>query len=100
MRLRLAEGSCSVFDVEYNPQGQSSTNTRAWRKFDRHGTYRIPCLASERYEPFVVLRRTQQTPMFDERFHGYGKNKVQLLVHLRRACGHPAVAAVVLSSPQ
>ncbi|KAL1526448.1 hypothetical protein AB1Y20_015160 [Prymnesium parvum] len=85
LRDCLAAKDCSVFDVEYNPQGQSSTDIQAWLSRERHDTYAIPCLVSERYEPFVVLQRTSHTPLFDERFHGYGKNKVQLLVHLRYA---------------
>ena len=31
------------------------------------------------------MERAADAPRFDERFVGYGKNKVQLLVHLRRA---------------
>ena len=119
----ITAADCSVFDVEYNPQGESSTNSRMWRKYERHGHYRVPCLASpryvpcacrrlvpsaiqsntihipsttpstipsailpatcRRYEPFVVLPRAASTPTFDERFHGYGKNKVELIIHLR-----------------
>ncbi|KAL3932480.1 MAG: hypothetical protein SGPRY_000683 [Prymnesium sp.] len=81
----LTLNDCSVFDVEYNPQGQSSTNAKAWRAYEGYGSYRIPCIASDRYEPFVLLHRTTETPLFDERFQGYGKNKVQLTVHLRYA---------------
>jgi Glycosyl-transferase for dystroglycan len=57
----------------------------------------IPCFDSLRYEPYVVLRwcpaskkggeRTNPqapvAPYYDERFHGYGKNKIQLISHLR-----------------
>jgi hypothetical protein len=61
----------------------------------------IPCFDSLRYEPYVVLRwcpvssessasASDQNnsvvpiaPYYDERFHGYGKNKIQLISHLR-----------------
>jgi hypothetical protein len=58
---------------------------------------RISCFDSLRYEPYVVLqwcRRPAATkgreevpvepaPFYDERFHGYGKNKIQYIQHLR-----------------
>jgi Glycosyl-transferase for dystroglycan len=62
----------------------------------------IPCFDSLRYEPYVVVRWCPITtnenestptdhppkvspvaPYYDERFHGYGKNKIQLISHLR-----------------
>ena len=51
----------------------------------------ITCFDSVRYEPYVVLRwcptttsRSQiSAPYYDERFHGYGKNKIELVSHLR-----------------
>jgi hypothetical protein len=59
----------------------------------------IKCFDSLRYEPYVVLRwcpvslstnsATNKTslapvaPYYDERFYGYGKNKIQLISHLR-----------------
>ena len=81
----LSSTDCVVFDGEYNPQGQASTDVRSWRALPPGSVRRIPCITSERYEPYVVLRREASTPLFDERFTGYGKNKVQLIVHLRRA---------------
>ena len=41
------------------------------------------CFKSNRYEPYMVLPMTPMTPMFEEAFHGYGKNKIQHVVHLR-----------------
>ena len=61
----------------------------------------VNCFDSYRYEPWVVLRwcplasknagvgATGDTherpvaPYFDERFHGYGKNKIEMISHLR-----------------
>ena len=36
-----------------------------------------------RYEPYLVVRK-EGTPLFDERFVGYGKNKIQHVSHLRK----------------
>jgi len=71
---------------------------------------RVPCFDSNRYEPYVVLpwcpaslmnlRQSPQllthtnaqqqpqriqpiSPYYDERFYGYGKNKIQQIAHLR-----------------
>jgi len=43
----------------------------------------IPCFHSLRYEPYLVVPRLPTTPKFDERFLGYGKNKIQWIQHLR-----------------
>ena len=85
LKACLAGKDCAVFDSEYNPTGQSSTDIGRWHKLGEGETMRIKCIRSERYEPFVTLRRDVDTPTFDERFSGYGKNKVQQLVHLRVA---------------
>lgn len=58
-----------------------STNyDRWWRATER---YRIACFHSLRYEPYLVLPSRDSTPLFDERFLGYGKNKIQWIQHLR-----------------
>lgn len=33
----------------------------------------------------MVLKRSDSLPLYDERFTGYGKNKIQFIVHLRYA---------------
>ena len=43
----------------------------------------IECFRSNRYEPYVVVSMAQM-PLYDERFAGYGKNKIQHVSHLRR----------------
>jgi len=66
---------------------KSSTDTHLtsnyekwWRSSD---LYRISCFQSLRYEPYLVLPNLNSTPTFDERFVGYGKNKIQWIQHLR-----------------
>uniref|UniRef100_A0A7S0J5T3 Glycosyltransferase-like protein LARGE2 n=1 Tax=Calcidiscus leptoporus TaxID=127549 RepID=A0A7S0J5T3_9EUKA len=58
----------------------STSYDRWWRASER---YRISCFHSLRYEPYLVLPSRNSTPMFDERFLGYGKNKIQWIQHLR-----------------
>ena len=43
-------------------------------------------LDTAKYEPYLVVR-ANATPNFDERFDGYGKNKVQFVQGLRGTAG-------------
>ncbi|KAK8799725.1 hypothetical protein WA158_006273 [Blastocystis sp. Blastoise] len=43
----------------------------------------VTCFKGQRQEPYVVVRKHNRMPMFDERFMNYGYNKVQWLEHLR-----------------
>lgn len=45
-------------------------------------------------EPYVILKRSPATPVFDERFVNYGYNKIQLIEHLR----HKGYSFLVLMS--
>jgi Glycosyl-transferase for dystroglycan len=82
-------------DTDRNPNNNKSVDDTTKPKIASS----IPCFDSLRYEPYVVLRwcptsvsSTPNTtvipirpvaPYYDERFHGYGKNKIQLISHLR-----------------
>ena len=44
---------------------QASTDVKAWRSQPAGATRRVPCITSERYEPYVVLQRDEATPLFD-----------------------------------
>lgn len=92
LRRRVAAGKCSVFQADVNPDGHRDTRSARWLRGewyegedDRALTpVKIPCLTSPRYEPYVVLRADcpRRTPYYDERFVGYGKNKIQFTTHL------------------
>lgn len=98
---------CVVFQSEFNFAGHSTTMSDRWMKQDwyekgsdadaagmRFKT--IPCFHTARYEPYVVIEWCPTTngkdggaspisPYYDERFYGYGKNKIELVSHLRRS---------------
>mmetsp|Transcript_4431 Transcript_4431/g.11351 ORF Transcript_4431/g.11351 Transcript_4431/m.11351 type:complete len:405 (+) Transcript_4431:204-1418(+) len=55
------------------------------------GLFRLPCFITDKYEPFVIVRNCVDDPKdpgpphFDERFDGYGKNKLEFIASLRGA---------------
>ena len=94
---------CIVFQSEVNWEGHYSTRSEQWleRKWyeddEEEEQFRsLPCFHTARYEPYVVLRwcpgghdgnihNKPIAPYYDERFHGYGKNKIELVSHLRKS---------------
>lgn len=83
------------YDAENEPSGETTDNN--FHALLNHSAKirRLKCFDSVRYEPYVVLRWCPSStkdssvplvpvaPYYDERFHGYGKNKIQLISHLR-----------------
>jgi hypothetical protein len=109
LRSCIAEKSCIVFQSKVNWEGHFSTHSEDWLKKKwyqgepiafgegkpsvRH-IRTLDCFDSLRYEPYVVLQWCPTgkpdpvratAPYYDERFHGYGKNKIQYIQHLRLA---------------
>lgn len=80
LKTCIIDKECHIFD-RFNQDGHGTTDYRAWLRQD--GVRRVSCFLSNRYEPYVVLQRTPDLPRFEEQFTGYGKNKIQNLVHLR-----------------
>jgi len=93
-----------VFQSDNNWEGHHTTKTQKWLKSEWYDepsktdeqktrTIRqIKCFDSLRYEPYVVLpwcpsvpstKPQPLAPYYDERFYGYGKNKIQHISHLR-----------------
>jgi hypothetical protein len=117
MCLQEFRPSCRVFDMSTNPEGHASTDFKAWFRqtnevsvfcsvfsitftFTRIYIYiyiyiytdklrPLDCFRSDRYEPYVVLPVSPLTPLFEEEFRGYGKNKIQHIVHLRVTTNQP-----------
>lgn len=92
---------CQPFQSSVSWDSHSSTQSKEWiqRKWYTGGEQLIlrsvECFHSARYEPYVVLqwcplshypeeKTTPKAPHYDERFHGYGKNKIELVSHLRK----------------
>lgn len=68
--------------------GHSSTGYAEWLKQEPDTLEPILCLGSVRYEPYVVVRRCQELPPYQEHFTGYGKNKVSWMWQFRRSGYH------------
>ena len=46
---------------------------------------KIKCFIADMQEPYMILKRGANTPLFSELFYNYGYNKVELFEHLRAA---------------
>jgi len=83
----LAEGikqqRITKFDPA-NPGGHGSTDYRKWFHQSIGGSILpIPCLQSNRYEPYVIIRYCQEIfPPYQSEFAGYGKNKVTWMMQV------------------
>jgi hypothetical protein len=89
---------CIVFQSDVNWEGHYDTRSEDWleRKWyvedgENRELNTIKCFQTSRYEPYVVLRWCPSAtasspkpvaPYYDERFYGYGKNKIQLISHI------------------
>lgn len=105
LKEQIMVDQCIVFQSDVNKDGHHTTNTKEWieSSYDllssKRGLKVIECFESFRYEPFVVIpwcalksnaeqllirEPGPRSPYFDERFYGYGKNKIQHIAHMRR----------------
>lgn len=69
-----------AFNAQDAPWGHGPTNTSKWIRLSRPVTYRA--VYEPRYEPFLVMSR-KVVPWCDERFVGYGGNKIAYINQLQ-----------------
>ena len=73
----------SSFDPT-NTGGHGSTKYLTWRDQEEGTFVDLPCIKSNRYEPYLAIRYCSDLPPFQEGFTGYGKNKMTWAMQLRK----------------
>lgn len=80
LKRQYRAGMVDAFNGRDAPWGHGPTNTSKWVRLSKPIVYRVKY--RPRYEPFVILSR-QLAPWFDERFVGYGGNKIAYINQLQ-----------------
>ncbi|XP_020622312.1 LARGE xylosyl- and glucuronyltransferase 2-like [Orbicella faveolata] len=62
-----------------SPLSHSSTNYTKWYHINE--SYEVSRY-QDKYEPYLILRLTPELPLYDERFTGYGMNKISHVIEL------------------
>ena len=80
VRKGYKAGTLDAFNAHDAPWGHGPTNTSKWARMSTPVLYKVEY--QPKYEPFIVLSRTL-APWCDERFVGYGGNKISYINHLK-----------------
>eukprot|EP00986_Skeletonema_menzelii_P016279 scaffold14150_cov118-Skeletonema_menzelii.AAC.2 len=80
----IKKRQASTFDPT-NEGGHGSTRYISWKDQSEGSYLDLPCIRSNRYEPYLALRYCSELPPFQEGFSGYGKNKMTWAMQLRRS---------------
>ena len=72
----------SAFDPT-NRGGHGSTSYIEWARMNPGDLRDIPCILSNRYEPYLAVRYCKDYPPYQEIFTGYGKNKMTQIMQMR-----------------
>jgi hypothetical protein len=80
----MVKGNGSPFDPT-NRGGHGSTLYAEWIHQEPGDLLDIPCIRSNRYEPYLAFRYCRDLPPFQLQFSGYGKNKMTWVMQLRRS---------------
>lgn len=79
----LKTRDAAFFDFR-NYGGHGSTKYHTWKDQEEGTLVDLPCILSNRYEPYLAVRYCKDLPPFQEGFKGYGKNKMSWVMQLRR----------------
>ncbi|GMH90648.1 hypothetical protein TrVE_jg5958 [Triparma verrucosa] len=79
----IRDDKAHVFD-KWTPEAHGTTNANKWLRQRKGSLREVKCIKSARYEPYLVLRRCASLPPFQPHFTGYGKNKIQHILHLTK----------------
>lgn len=71
----ILDRQASPFDPT-NRGGHGSTLYSVWANQESGQLEGIPCIRSNRYEPYLAFRYCRDMPPFQKAFSGYGKNKM------------------------
>ncbi len=80
----IKKREASTFDPT-NEGGHGSTRYIKWKDQVEGSYLDLPCIRSNRYEPYLAIRYCSELPPFQEGFSGYGKNKMTWAMQLRRS---------------
>jgi hypothetical protein len=86
LKLLCEQGRAEGFHISSFPKGHTPTAFDRW--FDAHAPYTVEY--QEMYEPYIIVCK-DRVPRYDERFRGYGMNKVS---HLSQVASSGAYADV------
>mmetsp|Transcript_15617 Transcript_15617/g.22249 ORF Transcript_15617/g.22249 Transcript_15617/m.22249 type:complete len:314 (+) Transcript_15617:193-1134(+) len=78
----LISHKASAFDPT-NRGGHGSTSYKEWFRMGEGDMWDIPCILSNRYEPYLAVRYCHDYPPYQPAFTGYGKNKMTQIMHMR-----------------
>jgi len=78
----LLKHRASAFDPT-NRGGHGSTSYKEWFQMTEGDLWDLPCILSNRYEPYVATRFCKEYPPYQPAFTGYGKNKMTQVMHMR-----------------
>ncbi|GFU20863.1 LARGE xylosyl- and glucuronyltransferase 1 [Nephila pilipes] len=67
------------FRISESSESHRITDYWKWYRADKSYSLNTFC---DKYEPYVILRKTSAVPFYDERFSGYGMNKVTHITEL------------------